>query len=154
MPQITAKNRIVLKAMYGQGGTQHMEGIAGGAVKPGQNVVMTTAVESGGGRNTFVPGATTVNGGIKVATENILLGQTVNDAYVSGDNLEMHLPVPGDHIQVLVASGQTVAKGGGLLAAASGLWTIPGAGTAVVEALESSGGVALTADTLMRVRVL
>lgn len=156
MPQITAHNKIVLKAMYGEGGTQHLEGIAGAAVTPGMNVVMTTAVEVNK-RHTYVPGAAAAVGGLKVVKEQILVGKTVDDVIASGDNIEMHVAVPGDHIQARVAAGQTIAKGGGVVPLASGLWGVPAGAPApnpLAEALESSGGVALTADTLMRVRVL
>lgn len=153
MPQITAHNKIVLKATFGEGGVQHLEGVAGAACTPGMNVVMTTAVEVGK-RHTYTPGATAVTGGIKVVKEQLFAGKTVDDVIPAGDNVDIHVAITGDHLQLRVASGQTVAKGGGLLAAATGLWTVPGAGTPLVEALESTGGVALTADTLMRCRVL
>jgi hypothetical protein len=156
MPQVTAHNKIVLKAMYGDGGTQHLEGVAAAACTPGMNVVMTTAVETGK-RHTYTPGAAAAVGGLKVVKEQILAGKTVDDVIPAGDNIEMHVAVPGDHVQARVASGQTIAKGAGLVPLASGLWGVPTGAPApnpLAEALESSGGVAFTADTLMRVRVL
>jgi hypothetical protein len=59
----------------------------------------------------------------------------------------------GDVIQVLVAAGQTILKGDGGWAIASGLWN--GATTSVNrigQFLEASGG-ALGANTHMRLRV-
>jgi acetyl/propionyl-CoA carboxylase alpha subunit len=157
MPQITAHNKIVLKAMYGEGGTQNEEGIAAAACNPGMNVVMTTAVESMK-RQTYTPGATSaLGGGAKVVKERAIIGASVDEVIPSGDDLLIHVAMPGDVLQVLVASGQTIAKGDSLLAIASGLWNKAGATPppyGAAEALESSGGVALTANTLMRCRVL
>jgi hypothetical protein len=123
------------------------------------NVVMTSAA-SVFERSTFAPGATPVGGtaagaatpDIKIIKEDFLSGKTIFDAYASGDNIFWHHCKAGDHIQVLVKSGQTVTKG--LLGSAdsTGKWivaTING----VVEFLEASGG-ALAADTHMRARVL
>jgi acetyl/propionyl-CoA carboxylase alpha subunit len=157
MPQITAHNKIVLKASYGEGGTQHEEGIAAAACNPGMNVVMTTAVESMK-RQTYTPGATSaLGGGSKVVKERAIIGASVDETIPVGDDLLIHVAMPGDVLQVLVASGQTIAKGDSLLAIASGLWNKAGATPppyGAAEALESSGGVALTANTLMRCRVL
>jgi hypothetical protein len=92
--------------------------------------------------------------GIKVHREDSLQGKTVDDAQAAGDNARFFVPVKGNIIQVRVASGQTVAKGNQGWAIGTGLWNAGAASiNAVGEFLEGSGGVALTADTLMRFRV-
>lgn len=152
-------NKIVLKASYSEGGTEADEGIASGAVSPGMNVVITSAASSLG-RDTYAAGATPVGGTsagaatphITIAKENFYEGKTVDEAYANGDNLYLHRCKPGDVIGVLVASGQTIAKGNGGAAIASGKWNVATVNS-VVEFIEGSGG-ALGADTHLRARVL
>lgn len=161
MPVIpsTTDRRIVLKAGYSDGGAEHEEGTASGAISPGMNVNMTTAA-SNAGRDTYIAGATPVGGTaatgatayVKIAKESFLEGKTIDDAYASGDAIFWHMCKPGDVILVLVLSGQTIVKGNKGEANAAGKWivaTISG----VVEFLDASGG-ALGADTHMRARVM
>lgn len=156
MASISGANTIVLKSSGGI----HEEGpLATAAALPGMNLVLTTAADSFR-RQTYTPGATPVGGTaagaatpmIKIVKEDALQGKTVNDTYNIGDNVFWFQPRPGDIIQVLVASGQTVVKGNGGAAIASGKWNVATIGT-VVEFLEASTG-ALGADTLVRARVL
>lgn len=152
---------IVLKAHWNEGGVENEEGIASGALLPGMNVGMGAAAESIG-RFTYAvaatdntgtgTGTTGGRGNVRVVKEDAMRGLTTLDAYASGDNVFVHDALPGDHIQVLVASGQNVAKGAGLSAATTGKWSVDTT-LAAVEALESSGG-ALAADTLLRARVI
>jgi LysM repeat protein len=159
MPSISGSNKIVLKAAYSAGGTEAEEGPLAAIASPGMNLVMTAAADAHM-RNTYTPGATPVGGTaagaatpyIKVLKEDYLQGKTVNDAYASGDPALIHQCKPNDVIQVLVASGQTIAKGNLGAAIASGKWNVATV-NGVVEFLEASGG-ALGADTLMRCRVL
>lgn len=147
--------KIVLKGAETQ---RAEEGVASGSVTPGMNVNMTTAAETAG-RHTYAAGATPVGATgagaatprIIVAKEVRLYGKTIDDAIPSGDNLLLHVCRPGDIIQVLVASGQTIVKGNGGAAVASGKWNVATVNT-VGEFLEGSGG-ALGADTHMRLRV-
>lgn len=154
--QITAHNKIVLKAGYTEGGAEHDEGIASGTIYPGMAVVMTTAAEVSK-RHTYAPGASISEGsggvlaGVKIAKEDVLQGNTVDDAYTSGSTFLFHVCKSGDIVQVLVESGQTVTKGLGGAAVASGKWNTATT-DAVGEFLEGSGG-ALAADTLMRLKV-
>lgn len=159
MASISGAHTIVLKAHYNEGGAEYEEGIANGALLPGMNVGLTNAADASG-RSTYAAassdtlGTGTTTGGrgnVKVVKEDSLHGGTVNTAYASGDNIYIHVAVPGDILQVLVTSGETVAKGAGLTAQSTGKWNADTT-LAAVEALESSGG-ALAADTLMRVRV-
>jgi hypothetical protein len=160
MPSITPNlNKIVLKASFSAGGTEHDEGLATATTTPGMNVVMTTAADVQK-RRSYAPGATPVGGTsagaatphITIVKEDMLQGKTINDNYASGDNLQLHRCKPGDVIQVLVASGQTITKGNLGAAIASGKWNVATV-NGVVEFLEASGG-ALGADTHMRALVL
>jgi hypothetical protein len=161
MASISGANTIVLKANYNEGGANDEEGIASGAISPGMNVGMSPAADSQY-RHTWAVAATdnlgtgTSNTGGRrrtyIAKEDTLQGKTVNDAYANGDNIFVHMGLPNDVVQVLVASGQTIAKGVGLSAGTNGKWTADTT-LAAAEALEGSGG-ALAADTLMRVRLL
>lgn len=160
-PSISGKNKIVLKASFSEGATESEEGIlSGGPASPGMNVVLQTAAAVQN-RDTYAPGATRVGGTaagaavspVKVLKEDSLQGKTVSDAYATGDNLFIHQSKTNDVVQVLVASGQTILKGDGAFAIASGKWNGATATiNAVGEFLEASGG-ALAADTLMRVRM-
>jgi hypothetical protein len=161
MASISGANTIVLKGKYSEGGAEHEEGRLKAAASPGMNVTTTNDFDELG-RQVYTPGATDYAGtGTDVSTtkapiwilkEDTTTGKTVDDAYAADDNGLIHMASPGEVLQVLVASGQTVAKGGGLTANSAGKW-VSDATNAAVIALESSGG-ALGADTLMRVRVL
>lgn len=159
MPSISGNNKIVLKASYSEGGNESEEGPLAAIASPGMNVVMTTAADKFG-LNTYTPGATPVGGTsagaatphITVVKENRFEGKTIDDAYASGDQGYYHKARAQDVIQVLVASGQTIAKGNLGAAVASGLWNVATV-NGVVEFLEASGG-ALAANTHMRARVL
>jgi hypothetical protein len=87
-----------------------------------------------------------------ILKEDPLIGSTVNTQYAADDNVFIHKALPGEHLQVLVLSGQNIVKGEGLTANSDGKW-IEDAANAAVMALEGSNG-ALAADTLMRVIVL
>lgn len=161
MASISGNNKIVIKAGYTQGAAEHEEGPLQGAATPGMNLVMTAADEVLG-RHTYKADSTdyvgtgtsitTAKGPIKVLKENAMFGGTIDTAYASGDNAFIHIAKPGDVLQVLVASGQTVLKTSGLTAGSDGKWVVDTT-NAVVEALEDSNG-ALGADTHVRVRVL
>jgi hypothetical protein len=159
VPQITAHNRIVLKASYSEGGSQHEEGILAAAGSPGMNVVMTSATERMK-VHTITPGPTAVAaagsgaaaGPVKLLKEDVLNGRTVDTAYAVGEQVPYHNCQPGDIVQVRVQSGQTVVKGNGASAVATGLWNVATVNS-VAEFLEGSGGAALTVDTLMRARI-
>ncbi len=161
MASISGSHKIVLKGKYSEGGAEHEEGRILAAAYPGTNVTLANNFDELG-RQCYTPGATDYAGtGTDVTTskapiwilkEDPLIGGTVNTQYAADDNVFIHMANPGEILQVLVASGQTVAKGGGLTAASTGKW-VSDATNAAVIALESSGG-ALVADTLMRVRIL
>jgi len=145
----TNVNTIVLK-----GCGHHDEGEADGAITPGMAVELAA---DGLYDQQSSAQAAALKGGMKIATEDALQGRTAAIAYADGDRLFFYSPMPGDHIHVLVKTGENivvadklVVEGGG-----SGLF-VEAAGTETkfqLEALESSGG-ALAADTLIRCRVL
>jgi hypothetical protein len=156
MPSISGYNKIRLKT-HEEG--PFIEGPLAAAALPGMNVVMTAAVDTQQ-RQTYTPGATAAGGTaagaaagpVKILCEDSLQGKTVFDTYAAGDNGFIYACQPGDIVQVLALTGQTIAKGAALSADATGRWILATI-NARVETLEGSGGVALTADTLIRVRV-
>lgn len=161
MASISGNNKIVLKAGFTDGGAEHEEGELKAAATPGMNVVLA-ADFSVMGRDKYTPGSTdyvgtgtgitTAKQPLKILKEDALQGKTINDAYASGDNAFIHIAKPGDVLQVLVKSGETVVKASGLTADSTGKFVID-ATNAAVEALEKSDG-ALSEDTHVRVRVL
>lgn len=153
--------KIVLKGKYSEGGPESEEGFLKIAAYPGTNVTLAADYDQEM-RHGFTPGSTDYAGtGTNVTTtknpmwllkEDPLQGKTIADQYAAGDNVFVHLCSPGETVQVLVASGQTVAKGQGLSAGSSGLFVNDAANAACI-ALESTSG-ALASDTLIRVMVL
>lgn len=153
---ISGNSKIVLKGDYGR----HEEGPLAGAASPGMNLVSNN-VGQNQERHTWLPGPTSRGGAgtdsntsqapIRVLKIDTLQGKGPADAYASGDNAFIYIPLAGDVIQVLVAAGQNVAKENGLSAQPDGRWILDDV-NACVEALESTNG-ALAADTLVRVRV-
>jgi len=94
-------NRIVLKTKG-----HFDEGVAGSAVSPGEAVRLaadgkydpeTLAAQIAAGR------------GLKIAIEDALQGNTVEDAYALDDIVFFLSPLPGDHVQVLVKSGEDIS---------------------------------------------
>jgi len=84
-------------------------------------------------------------------------GKTASNAYASGDVVSYYEPRQGDHLHVLVKSGENIAIADKLIieGGTSGLF-VEAAGTETkfqLEALESSGG-ALAANTLLLCRVV
>jgi hypothetical protein len=162
MASLSGYQKIVLKANYTDGGAQHEEGICATApATPGMNVNITTAAETIG-RHSYAPGPTPVGGtaagaaagAVNVVKEPAETGGTIDTAVAVGDNLMIHKCLPGDHIQVLVASGQTVLKGDLGWAIAGGKWNAATVSiNGIVQFLEGSGG-ALAADKHMRAKVL
>lgn len=140
---------IVLKSNYGH----HDEGTADAAISPGECIQLAADGK-------FDPAhkskAESIKGDLLIATEDALQGKTVADAYASGNKVFFYIPCRGDHVNVLIKSGEDiqvsdniVVEGGG-----SGLF-VEAAGTEAayqLTALDSSGGV-LGANTLIRCRV-
>lgn len=144
-----ATNTIVLK---GKG--HHDEGVLGTAAAPGEAIEL----QADGDYDRLVSAqAAALKGGLKIVKEDALQGKTVNDAYAAADTVFFYSPLPGDHVQVLVKSGQDIDVGDLLIVegGSSGLF-VEAAGTETkfqIEALEDSGG-ALAANTLIKGRVL
>lgn len=98
--------------------------------------------------------------------ESALEGKTVDDVYAysadQNNKVEVLLPRKGEEVNVLVASGETVAVNASLVSAGDGTVKVSTnvssgvtveAGAVVFKALEASDG-ALAADTLMKARVI
>tara|TARA_R110002167_G_scaffold46072_4_gene137798 strand:- start:167 stop:607 length:441 start_codon:yes stop_codon:yes gene_type:complete len=141
---------IVLKSSgYGH----HDEGTADAAISPGECIQLAADGKYDPAHKTK---AESIKGDLLIATEDGLQGKTVTNAYASGDVVFFYIPCSGDHINVLIKSGENInisdnilVEGGG-----SGLF-IEAAGTEAayqLTALDSSGGV-LGANTLIRCRV-
>jgi len=105
------QNTIVLKSKG-----HYDEGTAGGAVTPGMAVRMAA---DGDWDQETLTSAQSVAAGFVIAQENEV-GGTVADAYASGDVMHLYTPLPGDHVNVLVKSGETVAVGNTLAPEGSG----------------------------------
>jgi len=121
-------------------GTNHFdEGTLEAAVSPGMAVELTP---TGGFDEIQASQSEALKQGIPmVAIEDALQGNIVTTAYSSGDVVFTYQAVAGDHLQVLVKDGETIAvadklvvEGGG-----SGLWLgITGSeGAYQVKALEA-----------------
>tara|TARA_R110002020_G_scaffold12409_6_gene45518 strand:- start:22620 stop:23057 length:438 start_codon:yes stop_codon:yes gene_type:complete len=121
-------------------GSNHFdEGTLEAAVSPGMAVELTP---TGGLDEVQASQAEALKQGIPIVVlEDALQGKIVTAAYSSGDKVFTYQPVAGDHIQVLVKDGETIAvadklvlEGGG-----SGLWLgITGSEAAYqVKALEA-----------------
>lgn len=158
---ISGASKIVLKGKYTEGGVEHEEGRLAVAGYPGMNVVMRNDHEEQG-RQVWQPGSseyagtgtnvTTVKAPLRILVEDAYQSHTVADAWEADDACRFHICSPGEIIQVLVASGETVLRGSGLTANSAGKFVVD-ATNAAVEALEPTGG-ALASDKLVRVRVL
>lgn len=79
--------------------------------------------------------------GLKILKEDALQGKTVADAYAAADLAFYYEPVPGDHVQLLIKDGETIAVGDTIVVegAGSGLF-VEAAGTETryqAEALEA-----------------
>lgn len=137
-----AGNTIVLKGELGQ---RHEEFRAGGAIKPGHLLGLTSS-------NTVVvhtPAASATVQGYSnfFAKEDALIGKTVDDAYASGDLVPVHMATAGDKIQARVpAAAPAIVVGDRLVSNGDG--TIKKAANAIdgrtigiaAEAVDNSAG--------------
>lgn len=108
----TDVNTIVLKGIG-----HHDEGIADATIYPGEAVRM--AADGHYDPETLAP-ALAAGRGLKLAKEDALQGKTTADAYAATDVLSFYSPVNGDHVQVLVKTGENVAVGDYLVVEGSG----------------------------------
>lgn len=93
--------------------------------------------------------------GISVLKESSLQGKTVEDALTENENVQVIHLMPGDHAQLLVKDGQTLAKGAyiSIEGGASGLFiataSLAKAHAQCIDAISPSG-----ANGLVRARIL
>lgn len=109
-------------------------------IKPGMNVILQAD-------NTVVVGVAALKG-FRIVRENALQGGTVDDAYASGDVCFLYLPVSGDRLNLLLKTGQNIARGAGVKFDASGqLIADAGAGTEFIaeESVNATAAAALIA---------
>jgi len=123
------------------------EGIAGGAIRPGTLVVVIAGDILENGEASTVFGTPTL-----IADKDELRTRSVDDALVSGDQVQAFRPRSGEFFNVLVASGQVPAQG--LALASNGDGTLKAAATdgsdAIVAYCDETVPV-LADDTLIRV---
>jgi hypothetical protein len=144
-------NTIVLK---GRG--HHEERVAAGAISPGMvcEVVLDTTLKVNQVQVTKAEYLKTV--GLLVAKEDALQGNTVDTAYATGDTVFYYTALPGDHIQLLVKSGENITLNDKLVVEGGGSGMLVESGGSETryqaKALETTG--ALGANTLVACVVL
>ena len=135
-------NTIIL---YGQGCRK--EGIASEAITPGH------LVEFGGSNDLQKHGTAAGNARKAFAVENDLIGDGINDAYATGEQVQYNVFQSGDEVYALVADGATaITKGAGVESAGDGTVRITSTSSATsdlerdgivgyaLEAVDNSGG--------------
>ena len=153
---MSSHNTIVLSGAP-QG--RFIEGIVYGTPKPGTAMQIKAATEPVGGKHTwqvYTPGTDGDRRTIAILLENVFLGRTVSDAYVSGEQCRLYIPQPGDELQVLLANiagtGDAFAIGDLLIADSGTGKFIATTGTPESEPFQVMETLAaLTADTLCHV---
>lgn len=143
-----SKDTIVLKS---KAGTQ-IEGDLAAAVtpKPGQAISLKSD-------DTWEPWNGAADGEqdeVVILQEDANLGKLPSAAYAASSRFYAWIPLPGDEMNVLVASGETIVIGTKLIIDDSTGKFLATTGSPEMEpfkAIEASGG-ALAADTLIAVR--
>jgi hypothetical protein len=79
-----------------------------------------------------------------VALDQNMLNKGVDDAYATGDLVEVAICQPGALLWMLIASGQTITAGQRLESAGDGTLRALAAGTALFVAVEDKTALALT----------
>lgn len=126
-----------------------VEGIAAEAIKPG-HVIEHTADDKFQKQSTAKKDTL-----LRIATENDLIGKTIDDAYAADDNCYMHIPKSGDKCMLRLPAGAAALVIGDLLEL-SGDGTVrkltDGKAVAEVElAVDNSAG---PADAFVQARIL
>lgn len=87
---------------------------AGGAITPGHLLIKSSA--------TAVIAHNAANGANQrmFALENDLVGEDIDDAYASGENVQVGYFAPGEKVNALLAYGENVAAGAQLTSAGDG----------------------------------
>lgn len=146
---VSVERTIVLK---GRG--NHDEGILDTIASPGMHVQMAADGKYDPSPQTA---AELAKRSLKIVKEDALQGKTVNDAYAVADVVFTYTPLSGDHVLLLIKSGQNIAVGDQIVPEGGGTGLfIEAAGTEAkyfAEALDSSGG-ALGANGLIKCRVI
>lgn len=87
-----------------------------------------------------------------VATENDFLGRTIDDAYADEELVHCHVAQPGDVLNLVVATGQTITPAVYGTSNGDGKWKVAGAtDDKLVQFTET---VTTAADTFVAARVL
>lgn len=107
---------------------RYFEGVLAAAAKPGTCVKISATDLGGGASDTFLSGGVvrtrTVTPGFAglnlVVCEMGLLGKTDVDEYPISSGVHVYSPLPGDELNLLVLSGETVNVGDRLIFNAAG----------------------------------
>lgn len=105
-------HKIVLKGLG-----HHDEGEADATIYPGEAIRMAA---DGKYDPETLAAAVASGAGLKIAKEDVLQGKTVDDYYSDGDVVPFYTPLPGDHIQVLVKTGEDIDIGDNLAVEGAG----------------------------------
>lgn len=133
---MAANRRIRLRTTYA---TQE-EGRVSAEVYPGARLQIGTD-----GR--FAHNGTAAAGGpCRIAEEDLKIGRTVDDPYATGELAKFFYPLPGDHVNVRLKTGNNAAIGSLLVNDNTGGYTVRAAETTgiefqAIEALNNAAGV-------------
>lgn len=135
-------NRIVLKAIG-----RADEGNAAAAITPGHLLALNSA-------GAYVPhNSAGAQPERLFAVENALAGKGINDAYASGDRIQIHVAAPGDEVSAWLTTSQTVVVGDQLASAGNGSLRKKNSGDFPV-AIAIEAVTTTTSAARIRVRVL
>lgn len=138
------------KRIHLKGTGRHDERMANGTIKPGHlikldssNKVVVHATAGGDGERNY-------------ALENALEGETIADAYASGDNVEYVIATRGDEIYGYLKGGENVAIGDQLSSGGNGSHRkVTGTDKALAVALEAvNASDSNDVDERIKIRVL
>src|SRR4051794_4005646 len=93
---------IVLK---GNAKGHHEEGVLSTTISPGMHCTLGTNGQYAKSPETS---AELVKKGVFIVKEDQLQGKTINDAYAVGDLVFLYKPISGDHLNLLIKSGQNL----------------------------------------------
>ena len=133
-----------------KGPTRYDDGVAGGAITPGHLIdiddLSAIVVEGTGDKKQSTA----------FALEYDLIGNGIDDAYVSGDRVKFGLFQPGEEVYALVADGTAaIALGASLTGSDDGtLKPTVTAGDEIAQALEAVDNSAGGAPVRIKVRIL
>ncbi len=138
-----AKQTIVLKGNF-----VRKEGEASGAITPGH------LIEFGGANDIDVHGVAAGLARKAFALENSLIGGAISDAYSTGETVQYGVFNSGAEVYALLAYGETVTKGQGLVSGGDGTLALVGTSEDdVVVAFANEAKTNTTGGAAVRIEV-